>query len=84
MRTDCHRHLLEPASDVCGACAQGFCRECLVYPFGKRAAPLCLACATRAAGLRQGAVPSSGRTGRRHRALVEERRAQLRALRDAS
>lgn len=84
MRTDCHRHLAEPAIDVCGVCAEGFCRECLVYPFGNRTAPYCVGCATHAAGLRRGGRRPVVRSNRKHRALVEDRRAQLRASRDAS
>lgn len=77
MRADCNRHFCEPAIDVCGGCADGFCRDCLVYPFGPRTSPYCLDCAVRAAGVRQRGGFGSGRKGRAHRALVAERRALL-------
>jgi hypothetical protein len=77
VRTDCQRHLMEPAVDVCGGCVEAYCRACLVYPFGPCAAPYCLACAVTAAGLRQRGARPGRRSRRRQRALVAERKARL-------
>lgn len=76
MRTDCQRHLMEPAVDVCGGCIETYCRECLVYPFGAGGAPYCVACAVTAAGLRQQGARQR-RSRRQQRAMLAERRARL-------
>ena len=73
----CERHFPVPADDLCGWCGEEFCQDCLVYPFGEKRLPYCLACAVTAAGVR------SGRSGpravsRRERRHIMERRELLR------
>ncbi|MGI9578485.1 MAG: hypothetical protein ACR2OH_09820 [Microthrixaceae bacterium] len=36
---------------VCGRCGHEFCRECVVFPFGLKKPPLCIACALEAGGV---------------------------------
>jgi hypothetical protein len=51
---NCQKHYFEPAIDVCGCCLGEYCRDCVVYPFGRRKLPYCMHCAVVAAGLRTG------------------------------
>ena len=36
---------------VCGRCGHEFCPECVVFPFGLKKPPLCIACALEAGGV---------------------------------
>jgi hypothetical protein len=57
----CDRHPFDQAAGQCRACRTEFCATCLVYPFGHRKPPLCVACALAAGGVRR----SSGRVAAR-------------------
>ena len=76
----CEKHHPIPADDVCGWCGEEFCQDCLVYPFGEKRLPYCLACAVKAAGVRTEGSPriASSRGERRsmlqRRKLLRERR----------
>lgn len=52
----CIRHTFELASNLCRACNNGFCERCLVYPFGMKKPPYCVACAIAASGVRSTAA----------------------------
>ena len=53
MDEPCEVHPFDAADDVCRACKKPHCSACLVYPFGPRKPPYCVACAFEAAGLRR-------------------------------
>ena len=40
------------SEQICGRCGHDFCRECVVFPFGLRKPPMCIACALEAGGVR--------------------------------
>ena len=40
------------SEQICGRCGHDFCRECVVFPFGIKKPPLCVACALEAGGVR--------------------------------
>ncbi len=48
----CIKHVMLTAQTTCCECAHDYCDECLVYPFGPRKPPLCIACALTFAGVR--------------------------------
>ena len=48
----CVQHPMAVSDHVCGRCGHEFCRECVVFPFGLRKPPLCVACALEAGGVR--------------------------------
>jgi hypothetical protein len=48
----CARHVMEPASESCERCANYFCSECVVFPFGVAKRALCIRCALGLAGVR--------------------------------
>jgi hypothetical protein len=48
----CTRHVMEPASESCDHCADYFCSECVVFPFGAAKRALCIRCALGLAGVR--------------------------------
>lgn len=52
----CDRHGFELAVDTCRNCANSYCAECLVYSFGRKEQPFCVACALAAAGVRSNAA----------------------------
>lgn len=63
MADTCVRHSFELAKGVCRQCHNSFCEECLVYSFGPKKPPFCIACALQAAGVR--------RTGNKHNPKVK-------------
>jgi hypothetical protein len=62
MITACEVHPFDQADDTCRSCKRDHCSSCLVYPYGPRKPPYCVACALEAAGVR--------RPRRRERAFV--------------
>ncbi len=52
MEGRCAKHQFEASEDVCRECGNEFCSECLVYSFGPKKPPFCIACALAAAGVR--------------------------------
>lgn len=48
----CLRHFEEPPAGTCRTCQQPFCTRCLVWAFGPKKPPFCVACALRASGVR--------------------------------
>jgi hypothetical protein len=81
MQGRCDKHLFESAEDTCGKCGYEFCGECLVYAFGPKKPPFCIACAVAAAGIRSSAgnrpVASRGEL----RQIRKERRSEARRAR---
>jgi len=69
----CERHPFSVANDVCNGCGGAFCADCLVYVQGPAKAPLCLACALVAGGVRTHVRPMANRRE------VKRRRKELRA-----
>ncbi|GIU84699.1 MAG: hypothetical protein KatS3mg008_1474 [Acidimicrobiales bacterium] len=55
MEGRCEIHPFEPAENACSECLREYCHECLVYPFGPKKPPLCVACALSRAGIRKNA-----------------------------
>lgn len=53
----CLRHYEEPIADRCRDCQHPYCARCLVYSFGPKKPPLCVACALHAGGVRTGQRP---------------------------
>jgi hypothetical protein len=70
----CHVHGFELAENSCRNCAFEFCSECLVYAFGAKKPPYCIACALAASGVRSNAARSPSLTKRQTRAMEKERR----------
>ncbi len=52
----CERHPHEPGAAICGRCGGAWCTSCLVYAFGPKKPPLCMACAMFAGGVRSAAT----------------------------
>lgn len=48
----CIKHMIDEAAGYCRLCHHGFCEKCLVFPFGPKKPPYCVACALAAAGVR--------------------------------
>ena len=78
----CAKHQFEAAESVCRACGNEFCGECLVYSFGPKKPPFCVACALAAAGVRTTAgnrpVKPKKELKKETRARRKEARASLR------
>jgi hypothetical protein len=81
MQGRCDKHLFEAAEDRCGKCGYEFCGECLVYSFGAKKPPYCIACAVAAAGIRSNAGLRPIADARELKALRKERRSQARKAR---
>jgi hypothetical protein len=81
MQGRCDKHLFEASEDRCGKCGYEFCGECLVYAFGPKKPPLCIACAVAAAGLRSTAGNRPVADPRELRSLKKERRSAFRRAR---
>lgn len=56
MTDRCVKHPFEAAVAPCRECGHNYCGECLVYSFGAKKPPFCVACALAAAGVRRGAA----------------------------
>jgi hypothetical protein len=52
----CEKHSHEPGAAICGRCGGAWCGNCLVYAYGPKKPPLCLACAMYAGGVRSAAA----------------------------
>ncbi|MCU1352489.1 MAG: hypothetical protein JWM05_1698 [Acidimicrobiales bacterium] len=52
MSTNCVKHSFERSVGTCRKCNNGFCARCLLFPFGEKAPPFCVACALAASGVR--------------------------------
>lgn len=77
----CEKHSFEPAVARCRECGGEYCGDCLVYPFGERKPPFCVACAIAAAGVRS----TAGRPQRAsRRELRREQKQRRKAEKDAS
>ncbi|MCB1015399.1 MAG: hypothetical protein KDB10_09840, partial [Acidimicrobiales bacterium] len=76
MEGRCAKHPFEAAEDSCRECGNIFCTDCLVYSFGPKKPPFCIACALTAAGVRTTAanVPAKPK-----KELKKEHRARRRA-----
>lgn len=81
MQGRCDKHLFEGAEDRCGKCGYEFCGECLVYSFGAKKPPFCIACAVAAAGIRSNAGIRPMADARELKALRKERRSAARKQR---
>lgn len=75
MSGTCVKHLFEQAEDNCRHCGLRFCGDCLVYSFGPKRAPFCIACAITAGGVRS---TSANRAASRRelRAAAKERKSR--------
>lgn len=62
-------------------CGYEFCGECLVYAFGAKKPPYCIACAVAAAGIRSNAGMRPIADARELKALRKERRSLARRAR---
>jgi hypothetical protein len=75
----CDKHTFELAEGMCRRCGIWFCTSCLVYAFGAKKPPYCVACAIHAAGVRStsGYAPrvSRGQLRRELRAHRQEMKA---------
>ena len=80
MEGRCAKHQFEAAGDVCRACGNEFCPECLVYSFGPDKPPFCIACALAAAGVRTtaGNAPLKSK-----KELIRETRARRKAAKES-
>lgn len=52
----CEKHPHEPGAAICGRCGGAWCTNCLVFAFGSKKPPLCMACAMFAGGVRSAAT----------------------------
>jgi len=59
----CLRHYEEPIAGVCRTCKNPFCTRCLVFSFGPKKPPYCLACALVASGIRNTQRPVAAEPG---------------------
>ena len=48
----CMKHTANLSAGSCSQCGDGYCDECLVFPFGERRPPMCIACALTFSGVR--------------------------------
>jgi hypothetical protein len=78
MAQTCERHGFELADAMCRRCGLWFCEPCLVFAFGPKKPPFCVACAINASGVRS----TAGFAPRPSREIRRELRAQRRASRD--
>jgi hypothetical protein len=70
----CDRHGFELAVDTCRNCGNSFCAECLVYSFGRKEQPFCVACALAAAGVRSNAARQPTMSRKELRRQAKERK----------
>ena len=75
----CNNHGFEIAENSCRNCGYDFCNECLVYSFGPKKPPFCVACALAAAGVRANAGNRPIMSRRELRRRDKERRKARRA-----
>ena len=75
----CYKHPFEPAEGLCKNCGWEFCSECLVYAFGPKEPPLCLACALAKSGVRSNAGMPPARSKREIRKAEKEFRKRQKA-----
>ena len=80
MEGRCAKHQFEAAEDTCRSCGNEFCGECLVYAFGPKKPPYCIACALTAAGVRTNAANSPTKSKKE---LKQEARARQQRPADA-
>lgn len=83
MEGRCAKHQFEAAEDTCRSCGNEFCGECLVYSFGPKKPPYCIACALTAAGVRTTAanLPTKSKKDLKHEAR-ERRKAEKASIRN--
>ncbi|MDZ7734394.1 MAG: hypothetical protein U5R31_16145 [Acidimicrobiia bacterium] len=62
------------AEELCAECGRPYCHDCLVYAFGPKKPPLCIACAITAAGIRKGAAKPKSTSRRELRRREKERK----------
>ncbi|CAN5736786.1 hypothetical protein BH24ACT3_BH24ACT3_14230 [soil metagenome] len=81
---NCVKHAFDIADGNCQRCGYAFCDTCLVYSFGTRQPPFCIACAVAAGGVRLSAAnrpllsaKEARLRARAHRRLEKETRGQL-------
>jgi hypothetical protein len=74
MAQTCEKHGFELAVGICRRCGLWFCEPCLVFAFGPKKPPFCVACAINAAGVRS----TAGFSPRPPREVKRELRAQRR------
>jgi hypothetical protein len=70
----CERHGFELAVDTCRNCGNSFCAECVVYSFGRKQQPYCVACALAAAGVRSNAARQPTMSRKEMRRQAKERK----------
>ncbi len=73
MNGRCDNDPLDRADNVCDKCGGDYCDACLLYPRGKKRAPVCKACAIAASGIRS----TSKSTTPQERKQVRKRRKEL-------
>jgi hypothetical protein len=74
MDVRCDRHGFELAEDTCRNCGFSFCAECLVYSFGRKQQPFCVACALAAAGVRSNAARQPAMSRKELKRQAKERK----------
>lgn len=67
MSVCCMKHTANLSAGDCSQCGDGFCDECLVFPFGERRPPMCIACALTFSGVRHRGEASTARKPARTR-----------------
>jgi hypothetical protein len=75
----CTKHPFEVAENCCRNCGYDYCSECLVYAFGPKKPPFCVACALAAAGVRSNAANRPVMSRREMRRRDKERKKARRA-----
>lgn len=80
MEGRCAKHQFEAAEATCRSCGNEFCAECLVYSFGPKKPPYCIACALTAAGVR---TTAANHPTKSKKELKQEARARRKADRQA-
>jgi hypothetical protein len=83
MDVRCDRHGFELAEDTCRNCGFSFCAECLVYSFGRKQQPYCVACALAAAGVRSNAARQPAMSRKELKRQAKERKKAEKARRAA-
>ena len=53
MSFSCIKHPMTVGEYICGECGHQYCPECVVFPFGTKKPPLCIACALELGGVRR-------------------------------
>ena len=79
MEGRCAKHQFEASEDVCRECGNEFCSECLVYSFGPKKPPFCIACALAAAGVRTTAANAPVKPKKELKKEVKARRRATKA-----